>query len=215
MRLFEWFKKEKQVSSMGHTEENKGAVFCENKMKAHIMSEIKNCITSWDKSDIYAISLFVYDEGDNPCHPTFRLGYNTNQKYELEISNASSGKEARWNYAFWLQNTELYFGIGESQKYVKEWLADNNFPYISSQDMFSKNAKIDDEGLEKITEAFVNVLVEIVKELHDSGFVAKEFGKSIPILIHELEYYDRIAQQNLKANPAECVEEFVKFCLEG
>ena len=215
MGLFDWFKKEKQVSSMGHAEVNKGAVFCENKMKVHIMSEIKKSITSWDKSDIYAISLFVYDEGDNPCHPAFTLGYNTNQQYELEIGNASSEKEARWNYAFWLQNTEMHFGIGESQKYVKEWLADNKFPYISSKDMFSKNANIGDGGLEKITESFVNVLVEIVKELHDSGFVVKEFGKSIPILIHELEYYDRIAQQNLKANPAESVDEFVKFCFEG
>ena len=86
---------------------------------------------------------------------------------------------------------------------------------MSSQDMFSKNSYIDDEELERITKAFVNVLVEVVKELHDSGFVIKEFGKSIPILIHELEYYDTIAQQNLKANPAEIIDEFVNFCIEA
>lgn len=199
MGLFNWFKKKEPKPDM-----------CE-----YIMSEIKRCITSWDKSDIYAISLFVYDEGDNPCHPTFTLGYNTNQHFKNEISNASSEQEAKWNYAFWLQNTELYFGMEETQKYVKGWLADNKFPYISSQELYSKNANIDDEGLEKITEAFVNVLVEIVKELHDSGFIIMEFGKSIPILIHELEYYDTIAQQNLKANPAEIMDEFVKFCIEA
>lgn len=200
---------------MEYVEANKEAIFCENKMKEYIMFEIKRTITSWDKSDIYAISLFVYDEGDNPCHPTFTLGYNTNQHFKNEISNASSEQEAKWNYAFWPQHTELYFGMGESQKYVKEWLADNHFPYISSQDMFSKNADVDDVVLEKITEAFVNVLVEVVKELHDSGFIVEEFGKSIPILIHELECYDTIAQQNLRANPSEIVEEFVKFSLEG
>ncbi len=200
---------------MEYVEVNKEAIFCESKMTEYIMSEIKRCIISWDKSDIYAISLFVYDEGDNPCHPMFTLGYNTNHHFENEISNASNEQEAKWNYAFWLQNTELYFGVGETQKYVTEWLIDNNFPYISSKELFSKNANIDYEELEKITESFVNILVKIVKELHDSGFVIKEFGKSIPILIHELEYYDTIAQQNLKANPAEIMDEFVKFCIKA
>lgn len=215
MRLFNWFKKEKQAFSIGRVEAKKEEIFCSNKMKDYIMSEIKKCISSWDKSDIYAISLFVYDEDDNPCQPTFALGYNTNEHFKNEISNASNEQEAKWNYAFWLQNSELYFGMGETQAIVKEWLADNDFPYISSEEMFGKNSSIDDECVERITDAFVNVLIEIVRELHDSGFVAKEFGKSIPIIIHELEYYDAIAQQNLKANPAEIMDEFVEFCIEA
>ena len=67
---------------------------------------------------------------------------------------------------------------------------------------------------EGITEAFLEVLIEVVKELHESGFIKEQFGKEIPVLIHELEYYEEIAEQNLKANPAETVEEFVKFCNE-
>ena len=46
-------------------------------MKDILLKEIKKYIESWDKSDIYAISLFVNDEEDNPCQPTVTLGYNT------------------------------------------------------------------------------------------------------------------------------------------
>ena len=68
---------------------------------------------------------------------------------------------------------------------------------------------------ESITEAFIEVLIEVVKELHESGFIKEQFGKEIPVLIHELEYYEEIAEQNLKANPTELVEEFAKYCNEG
>lgn len=200
---------------MEYVETNKEEIFAENKMKDYMMSEIKKCITSWDKTDIYAISLYVHDREDNPCQPTVVLGYNTNEQYKEQIANASSELEAKWNYAFWLQNSEMYFGIGETQYIVRKWLSENGFTYISTEKMFSKNSKVDFVALEKITDAFVNVLIDVVKELHESEFIVKEFGAEIPVLIHELEYYDQIARQNLKANPVNVVEEFVQFCNEG
>lgn len=180
-------------------------------MKEYLLSEIKKCISSWDKSDIYAISLFFYDLDDNPCQPTVTLGYNTNSQWSAEIKYASDEQEAKWNYAFWLQNCELEFGTGDSQKIVREWLNDNELPYYSSQELF-KSSDIDEEHLNSITKAFVNVLIEIVWNLHHSGFINEQFGKDIPVIIHELEYYDEIAQQNLKANPVELLEDFVQFC---
>ena len=58
----------------------------------------------------------------------------------------------------------------------------------------------------------MDVLVEVVQELHSSGFIQEQFGKEIPVIIHELEYYDEIAQQNQRANPPETIEEFLEFC---
>ena len=182
-------------------------------MKDILINEIKNCISAWDKSDIYAISLFVYDEDDNPCQPTVTLGYNTLTQFKSVIEYAWDENEAKWNYAFWLQNCELMFGTGESQIVVESWLEKNGYPYISNEEMFDDNEDIDEDELIQITEAFVNVLIEIVQELHSSGFIKEQFGKDIPVLIHELEYYEKIAKQNLKANPPELLEDFVRFCI--
>ena len=42
---------------------------------------IKENILKWDVLDIYVISLFVYDEDDDPNFPTVVLGYNTVSNY--------------------------------------------------------------------------------------------------------------------------------------
>ena len=153
-------------------------------MKEILLNMLKEKIKTWNKSDIYAISLWVNDNDDNP----------------------------RWNFAFWLQNEELIFGIDESQQIVKKWILENGFQYFTNDELITFE-QIDEA--EKITGVFVNVLVDIVKELHVSGFIKEQFGREIPILIHELEYYEEIANQNIEANGIELVKEFTKFCMYG
>ena len=53
----------------------------------------------------------------------------------------------------------------------------------------------------RITTQFVQVCITVAKLLHDEGDIAALFGKEIPVIVRELEYYDRIADQTLKANP--------------
>ena len=36
-----------------------------------------------------------------------------------------------------------------------------------------------------------------LRGLHDSGDMVAIFGRPIPVLVHELEYYDAIAMQNM------------------
>lgn len=145
----------------------------------YLKEKIITAIESWKEPDIYAISLFVYDE----LKPTLTLGYNTESNVKLNTSNALDEQEARWNYAFWLQNVEFYFEISNI------------------------------EGKTIKTNEFVSILVEIVKDIHALGILKKKFGKEIPILIHELEYYEEIAIQNIRANGKELVEDFVDFCI--
>lgn len=180
-------------------------------MKEILLEEIKRCIAFWEnKEDIYAVSLFVYDEDDDPCQPTVTLGYNTLSNYMSygeDLEDEEEALEIKWNYAFWLQNCELEFGTGESRKIVQEWLEENGFPCDSLEE-----EDYEEEDLYEVTEAFIDVLVEVVQELHSSGFIQEQFGKEIPVIIHELEYYDEIARQNQRANPAETIEEFLEFC---
>jgi hypothetical protein len=167
-------------------------------MRNYLLKEIKDNIEKWNTSDIYVISLFVYDEGDNPNQPTVTLGYNTISNYEENIDDAWDEEEAKWNFAFWLQNEEYVFGVDETRPIVEKWIQENNY--------------IDEDDDMIVTNAFVKVLVDIVKELHQSGFIKEKFGKAIPVIIHELEYYEEIANQNIEANGYELVEEFVNFC---
>lgn len=180
-------------------------------MKEQLKRLIISNIEKWTDTDIYAISLFVYDDCDNPCKPTVTLGYNTENQIENELKRNPDKEEVRWNYAFWLQNNFLCFGIDDTADIVKNWINENNLPYYDDEDSAWDNDEIYEET-EKITEAFVNELISIVQEIHEQGILTQKFGKEIPVIIHELEYYDEIAEQNVKANGWELIEEFVKFC---
>ena len=169
-------------------------------MKEKLQALIEQTISSWKEEDIYAISLYVCDEEDNPYRPTVTLGYNTERQVDESLQEASNEQETRWNYAFWIQNQELCWGLGDSAEEVKNWL--------SEQDLWDKDE-------DEVTTAFVEMLVDIVKDIHASGLLQQKFGKEIPVLIHELEYYDEIARQNILANGEELVSDFTAFCTHG
>lgn len=168
-------------------------------MKEKLQALIERKIAEWEEEDIYALSLFVYDEEDDPRRPTVTLGYNTERQVKESLSDASDEREARWNYAFWIQNEELCWGRDDTAEDVKRWLTE--------QDLWERE--------EDITEAFVALLTEIVKDIHASGLLTEKFGREIPVLIHELEYYDKIAEQNIRANGEELVRDFAEFCSQG
>lgn len=54
--------------------------------------------------DVYVVSLFVYDEEDDPRYPTATVGFNTDAQVAATSNDAWDEDEARWNFAFWLQN---------------------------------------------------------------------------------------------------------------
>ncbi len=183
-------------------------------MKELLEKMIIDSVNDWTDEDIYAVSLFVYNDSDNPSKPTVTLGYNTERQVEDEANGglASDEEEARWNYACWLQNEFFVFGEGETAETVKNWLVSKGFP------IYDDFCEFDDETEEEaseITKAFVAVLIDVVKDIHKQGVLTRKFGKELPILIHELEYYDEIAEQNIEANGEELVSDFANWCCNG
>lgn len=188
-----------------------------NNLKKYIFESIKAEILSWNKDvikDIYVISLYISNSEDDPRRPMITLGYNTMEQYESALSDASDNEEAKWNFAFWLQNEELIIGDNwgenlEDGEKINQWIKENNLYYSDEEEDedFDKALKLGDE----ITSRFVELCVEVVKELHEEGIIEQKFGKALPLIIHELEYYDLIAEQNKRANPEEVIKEFADW----
>ncbi len=185
----------------------------DKKLETELFKLIKSKINEWNCTDIYAISLYVESECDNPFDTTVTLGFNTETNYSNNISHAWDEQEARWNYAFWLQNEELVFGVGETKKCFQKWLTDKGYGYYSYDEVYNGNNsdKLYETG-EKAVTNFVKILISTVQKLHSCGYILDKFGHEIPVLIHELEYYEKIAQQNIEANSENLVADFVKFC---
>jgi hypothetical protein len=171
-------------------------------------------------ADIYALSLYVFDWNDDPRRPMVQLGYNTGAQVQASTPRGDPGpgspfaantQEAKWNFAFWLQNELVLIGGVETPSGV-----------LLEQVLKSEGKWYSDEEIESdaehtyaldplITSRFVTMLVGVVRHLHADGVIVRNFGRPIPVLVHELEYYGAIARQNERANPGEVANEFVTW----
>ena len=158
------------------------------------------------RSSIYVVSLYVYDWEDEPALPTVQIGFNTEDQVAETTPLASDEVEARWNFAFWLQNALDTIGgpdDPEGSRVVERAFALADLSY--DPDDFSDAALAVGQAM---TELFVDSCVDAVRHLHEGGVITSVFGRSIPVLVHELEYYDVIAEQNRRANPPGVADEF-------
>lgn len=181
------------------------------KLAGDLYEAISRClvaIPAAETADIYALSLLVYDDEDDPRLPTATLGYNTVSQWKGSIDRASSDGEAKWNYAFWLQNRLECFGEPgtDSADSVRRWIESAGLWYSDQDEEADFDACL--EKGEAITAGFVRVCCEAVSRLHASGDMERTFGREIPIIIHELEYYEQIAAQNEACNPPGAIAEF-------
>ena len=185
-----------------------------------VYDALKEKILSWDRTvttHIYAISFYIYDEDDEPRRPSLTLGYNTIQHWKESIPQASDSDEAKWNYAYWLQNNETYIGDLEgplAQKSAElrtDWIRSIGLEY-TDEDEEQDSDRTFELGRD-ITKEFVALSVRVARRLHDDGIIFQQFGTVTPILVHELEYYDEIANQTREANPPGVADEYFAWVI--
>ncbi len=169
-------------------------------------------------ADIYALSFYHWADEDDPRKATLTVGYNTNARWractpapgqEPDWPIASDSDEAKWNFAFWLQEKGEACVIGESRVDAtarKAWIVSQKLWWTDKEqdEDFDRTLELG----EQVMDRFVDVCINVAKRLHKDGIVAKKFGRPIPILVHELEYHDGIAEATRKANPKKLAKEF-------
>lgn len=161
--------------------------------------------------DIYALSFFIYDNDDDSRYPVLQLGYNTLQHVAQCTRLASGAEEAKWNFAFWLQNELAFVGVPETEgaHLLEEMLKARGLWYSDDDEEadFDRCMRIGSD----ITAYFVEACVRIARALHENGVIETQFFRPIPVVVHELEYYDEIATQTRSANPAGLTKEFEEW----
>jgi hypothetical protein len=182
-----------------------------NSFEQFSYSEIIAALVNIDRStisDVYALSFFIYDKEDDPRHPVLQLGYNTLTHLAQSTPSASDAEEAKWNFAFWLQNELAFIGEpGTESGQLLEDLLKSRGLWYSDEDEEADFDRCLGIGSE-ITNYFVDACVRIARALHENGVIEQHFFRPMPIIVHELEYYDVIAVQTRSANPPRVAKEF-------
>lgn len=175
-------------------------------LKTHLESKVTDIISTWNEEDIYAISFFVHANESYAYNgysnvTQFSISYNT----EKDCKGADALSEKRWNYAFWRQNETPIIDTANENKEMKllfEWYKENDIDNIGYEDF---NASYDNEMryIGKGPAGYYELLsevTEVAKKIQDQGFLKAKFGKTIPIIIHDLEYSWYVIEATQKAN---------------
>ncbi|MFE9574535.1 hypothetical protein ACFYMW_39510 [Streptomyces sp. NPDC006692] len=175
-------------------------------------------ISTAEAEGIYVVSFFIDNERDDPRQPTLTIGYNTETQFRRNIGDASDEAEARWNYAFWLQNeltvigdlTRDPDGAAARRRWINElglWYDEPANPEDWVSTVGSTAARIEAN--------FKQACVQLARGLHDDGVIATILGRPVPVVLHELEYYEAIARRTEAANPPGLADDFTAWVRTG
>ena len=96
-----------------------------------------------------------------------------------------------------------------------EWYIEsglNNIGY-ESEDVYDENFNYVGKGPEGHYE-LLSVVSEIASELQNEGFISKKFGKTLPIIIHGLEYAWFDIEATKHGNPNGEADIYLRACKE-
>ena len=102
-----------------------------------------------------------------------------------------------------------WWGTREYLRTRKEWIQSLGFWWTDKQEQEDFDSMV--ELGQKIMDHFVELCITVAKRLHDDGVISRSSGRPVPILVHELEYHDGIADATRRANPTGLTKEFEKW----
>ena len=171
-----------------------------------------------EAEDIYVISFFIDNERDDPRQPTLTIGYNTEAQFRRTIADASDEAEARWNYAFWLQNELTVIGDltrdpdGAAARH--QWISELGLWYDEPTRPEDWMTTVGPTAA-LIEASFNQACVQLARDLHNDGVIKSAIGKPVPVVLHELEYYEGIARRTEAANPPGLPDDFTAWVRTG
>ena len=175
-------------------------------IEKYLYKQVKSILSDWDDQSIYAISFCVESNeakeyGGYSNVTDFVISYNT----EADCEEADELSEGRWNYAFWRQNEHPIIDTYEKNQGAQilfEWYKENGIKNIGYEDENCYDADFKYIGKGPVGHyELLTIVSNVARSLQEELFLKNKFGKSIPIIVHGLEYawYDIQATRN--ANP--------------
>lgn len=72
-----------------------------------------------------------------------------------------------------------------------------------------------DEQDDQMQSVFMDIIISVIQELHKKGVIKEQLGKEVPVIVHELEYYDLPIMWTTRSNPKSLIDEFLKSYNDG
>ncbi len=174
-------------------------------IKEIVYRKVKSVISDWDDDKIYAVSFFIHSNEDYSYRghknvSSFAVSYNTEECCE----GAGKYDEERWNYAFWSQDETMIIDPDNPDEVI-----DALYDWYEENGITKTGYETDGEEPTGHNE-LLNIASEIAERLQKEDCLIKKFGKTIPIIVHGLEYTKNDIEATIKANPNNEAKDFLK-----
>ena len=169
-------------------------------------------------SEVYVLSFLLDCPDDELRRSSAIFGFNTESQFQkanpdstLKGRKAYDADEAKWNYAFWVQNELSVIGGDdlEFQKWVQQ------LPGYCTQEQEEKakgkELKEIEKNIARIHDTFIEMMLPIIRKLHEDGTILKKFGRDIPMIFHELEYFSLTIKWAKATNPDGQAKDFIHW----
>lgn len=170
--------------------------------------------------DVYALSFLISCEDDDPRYPILEVSYNTNKNARAMRPESDSERDARWNFAGWLQDMICIVGGMEDVAW-RDWMEASPDAYSDDE----HDRSFSDEALAEAVEAkgdrlytaFTDQCVRLAQTLAEDASLARVFGKPIPIIVHDLDYSEDAIAWTEAANAPALIADWMAYLeeLEG
>jgi hypothetical protein len=170
------------------------------------------------ESQIYTVTFRIDSVDQDPRFPYLAIGYNTETEVARLLAAPSPPEawEARWSYAYFppsgLEGVRIAghdpehdpIGAELHRREAEEqglWYEDEDADELSEHER--------DERDEQLDERFHLLCVDVARQLHTDGQVAKILGRPLPVILYDMFDPDEMFALTKAANPAELVADFL------
>jgi len=139
------------------------------------------------------------------------MSHNTESQAQAAASLVKDPREARWNYAYWLQEPTAIFGRDSKQERrdiaVRDaWMRQTDLFYNDEEEI--EYPDMVEPKMERLPTAFHEVLTRVATRLHGDSVLDKRWGKPLPIIIHNGDFDEETLRLTRAGNPPEVLSEF-------
>ncbi|WP_050636889.1 hypothetical protein [Candidatus Stoquefichus sp. SB1] len=191
-------------------------------LQEYLYKKIKNILDSWDLSDSYSVSFFIYS---NECNEykdysnisEFNISKNDETFFKENYSGEDEGlySEDRWNYAF-LEMDEYDILDEETMEILFDWYKQEGIENIGYEDhdCYDEHMRYIGKGPVGYYE-LLEVVTEVAKQLIEEDYFLNRVGKRIPIIIQDYEFTWYVIEATKKANIHDEAKDFFTALNEG
>jgi hypothetical protein len=119
---------------------------------------------------------------------TTTIGYNTETQVRHSIQDASAQVEARWNYAFWIQNELTVVGDltcdPDGATARQEWITELGHWYDERINLAGWDSAIGPLAAQ-IEARFSQTCCQLARTLHTTGVIERSAGRTVPVIVQQ------------------------------